>query len=100
MQGPDQAVVVLVEARAKPGCLGAVVEAMRGSQAHSQDWPGCRQFVVTVAQDQPDVVVVVERWDSARAHKQAVTQVLATDGYAQFRQLLSQDLEWRYLREE
>lgn len=48
-----------------PGARDALVELLIGIG----DMPGCRSYVVALADDDPDAVWVTEVWDSADAHR-------------------------------
>lgn len=90
-------VLVVVEAHVKAGMRDAVIAGFKRSQAASPEWPGCRQFDITVAKDRDDLVIVVERWDSAAQHGALFRQIVSSEGFKRFRELLSSDLAPRYL---
>lgn len=50
---------------------------------------GCRLYEVGVSDDQPDVVFVVELWDSAEAHRASLELPEVQAAIAQARPLLS-----------
>jgi quinol monooxygenase YgiN len=97
MEQSNGPVLVLVEAHAKPGMRDAVIMGFKRSQALAPQWDGCRQFEIAVPADRDDWVVVVERWDSAEQHKRLFSQITSTEGFAQFRDLLTEDVSPRYL---
>jgi quinol monooxygenase YgiN len=94
---PSKQVLVLVEAYAKPGMREAVIAGFKRSQGASSQWPGCRQFDITVAPERDDLVIVIERWDSAAQHGQLFRQIVAGEGFKRFRELLTAELSPRYL---
>ncbi|GJD48244.1 (4S)-4-hydroxy-5-phosphonooxypentane-2,3-dione isomerase [Methylobacterium crusticola] len=62
------AFVVIAEFKLKEGARAAFLELARDDAAHSvADEPGCRQFDVTVAEDDPDRIVLYEVYDDRAA---------------------------------
>jgi len=77
--------VVIAEFKVKPGKMSAFLEVARDDALHSvRDEVGCQQFDVTCLQDESDVVVLYEVYDSRAAfdtHRE-------TPHLARFRQAL------------
>jgi quinol monooxygenase YgiN len=92
-----KSVLVVVKAHAKPGMRDALIAGFKRSQAASPAWPGCRQFDITIAPERDDLVIVIERWDSAAQHGALFRQIVSDEGFKRFRELLSADLAPRYL---
>ncbi|WP_436770968.1 putative quinol monooxygenase [Yinghuangia sp. YIM S09857] len=59
--------------KTKPGLRDAVVEILLSGAASLRDL-GCRSYVVGLAADDPDTILVTEVWDS-KAHHDASLQL-------------------------
>jgi quinol monooxygenase YgiN len=60
-------VVVIVNLSVKPDRRESVIEHLKATAAASHGEAGCRLFAVHEDAEQPDRVVLIERWDSEDA---------------------------------
>jgi len=61
------ACTVIFEVRAKPGTGKNLLQGFRDVLPETRNKPGCRGVEVTVNLDDPDNVLLIQRWDS-RGH--------------------------------
>ena len=90
-------VIVLVEAEAKPDNIASVLMGFKNSQGQCPQWEGCLDFQLTVSDNNPNLVILVERWTSAALHRKEVQSIMGQDSFAEFRALLVKDLNFHYL---
>ncbi|MDA0261427.1 MAG: putative quinol monooxygenase [Proteobacteria bacterium] len=61
--------LVILEATAKPGTGSALVETFRAILPDTRNKEGCESVEVTVSLDNPDQILLVERWASRAQYK-------------------------------
>jgi quinol monooxygenase YgiN len=61
-------VIVIATAKAKPGKEKALERALRDVSAPTRAQPGCVRFSLYRSEDDPGVIVGVERWKSKGDH--------------------------------
>ncbi len=87
--------IVVVHAEAVEGAEETVLDAFLRSRATALSQPSCRAFDIHRQCDNPQRLVVVERWDSEAAHSAFFDTVSRRPEFAAFRQLLATDLDIR-----
>ena len=69
MKSSGTDVIILAEARAKPGKEEALAQALREAAGPTRDQPGCVAFGLWRQRDKPAIVVGFERWASEADHQ-------------------------------
>jgi quinol monooxygenase YgiN len=69
----DQLVVV-VHMMFRKGDTEAAIDAFRPAIARSQEEPGCLKYAIHRDVDDPDVLVIVEQWESRDAQEEHLRQ--------------------------
>ena len=85
------AVLVLVQARAKPGKGAAVVEMLAPFMGEDTGMDGCARIEMAVDATDPDRILLLEEWTSAEAHKANLAALEAAGGLNDFLALLAED---------
>ena len=94
----EDGIIVLVDVKIKPGNAEAVLAGFKRSQERCKEWSGCRRFDITVDEGISEQMIIIEHWDSIDSHRREVEKTTGSETFADFRQLLADDLKFRYLR--
>jgi len=60
--------VIIASAKAKPGMVNELEQALAEAAIPTRLQPGCISFGLYRSQDDPNVVMGIERWTSSEAH--------------------------------
>lgn len=91
---------VIVELQAKPGQRIAVMNLLESVVAeHGPDQRGFLGSTRYVVLDNPNIVVEIADWESARARAEAMQQVMASGAYAPLSEFLAAPLRATVIRQ-
>lgn len=93
----DLPVTIIVHFRAKAGQADALRTFLSPAILRLSKLPSCRGGSLYSDADDPDLLVLVEHWDSAQAHKSYLDDMESQGKMGELRELLAEAPQRRYL---
>ncbi len=91
-------VVAIVKLTAKSGLGSALLDALQPAATLTGEQPACLSIELIRGVENPDDILLLERWESVEDHENFINGVIAAGGLAEIMKLLAGDIETSHYR--